>query len=181
MNNGVIDDFPDSTVLPGMGSVEFGAISPGDQALIQTAVGKMSPETSRRRFFTVRHRLSDLELHRLTDMDGWDRFAIGAAVRREDGSIEGVGVARFHRLVGQPHAAEIALVVVDEFQRKGIGKRLLESLALAARKRGIRCLRGLVMRDNAPMLDLLSRHAPGRMRLSESFSEPSEFEIELDA
>jgi hypothetical protein len=118
------DDFPVPMALADGRVVAFGPVTPAAKPLIQAAVGRMSPQTSRRRFFTVRYHLSDLELHRLTDMDGWDRFAIGAATRGDHGFVEGVGVARFARLADKPDAAEIALVVIDAFQRKGIGKRL---------------------------------------------------------
>lgn len=175
MSKPIIDVLPEPMALPDGSTVEFRAVSPADQGLIQAAVGRMSAETSARRFFTVRHQLSDLELHRLTDMDGWDRFAIGAVARSLDGSVEGVGVARFHRLADEPNAAEMALVVVDAYQRKGIGKRLLDALSLAARQRGIDRLRGIVQADNRPMLELLVRLAPGLVRVEA----PEGVEVEL--
>jgi GNAT superfamily N-acetyltransferase len=155
------DDFPEPLALADGRVVAFGPVTPAAKPLIQAAVGKMSPETSRRRFFTVRRELSEVELQRLTDIDGWDRFAIGAAARSDAGFVEGVGVARFARVANQPNAAEFALVVVDAFQRKGIGKRLLHALARAALRRGIDRLRGSVLTDNDAMLRLLTRHAPG--------------------
>ncbi len=170
-----LDEFPDPLALHDGRVVTFGPVTPAAKPLIQAAVGKMSPETSRRRFFTVRHQLSDLELHRLTDLDGWDRFAIGAAAHSDDGLVEGVGVARYARLADKPNTAEIALVVVDAFQRKGIGKRLLNALSRAALKRGIDRLRGTVLNDNDAMLALLTRHAPGLVR----FEVREELEVEV--
>src|SRR5687768_17387834 len=97
------DDFPEPMTLADGRVVAFGPVTPASKALIQAAVGRMSPETSRRRFFTVRHQLSELELQRLTQLDGWDRFAIGAAASSDDGLVEGVGVARFARLADKPN------------------------------------------------------------------------------
>jgi len=172
------DDFPEPMALADGQVVAFGPVTPASKPLIQAAVGRMSPETSRRRFFTVRHQLSELELQRLTDIDGWDQFAIGAAARSDDGFVEGVGVARFARLVDKPNAAEFALVVVDAFQRKGIGKRLLYALSRAALKRGIDRLRGSVLTDNDAMLGLLTRHAPGLVRVD--VRDELEVEVRLD-
>ena len=169
-----LDEFPDPLALPDGRVVTFGPVTPAAKPLIQAAVGKMSPETSRRRFFTVRHQLSDLELHRLTDLDRWDRFAIGAAAH-DGGLVEGVGVARYARIADKPNTAEIAVVVVDAFQRKGIGKRLLNALAGAAFKRGIDRLRGTVLNDNDAMLALLTRHAPGLVR----FEVRDDLEVEV--
>lgn len=173
-----VDDYPEPMVLADGRVVAFGPVTPAAKPLLQAAVGRMSPETSRRRFFTVRYRLSDLELERLTDLDGWDRYAIGAAVRSDDGFVEGVGVARFVRLADTPSVAEIALVVVDAFQRQGIGKRLLIALSRAALNRGIERLRGTVLADNNPMLRLLTQHAPGLVRID--VRDDLEVEVRLD-
>jgi len=151
----------DSVVLADGRPVLLRPMSPASKPLIAAALLRLSPESSRRRFFTPRFRLSDAELDRLTDLDGINRYAIGALSLRADGSVEGVGVARFAREVDEPRAAEAAVVVIDEYQGLGLGKLLLRRLAAAALQRGIDRLRGVVLRDNDPMLGLLARHAPG--------------------
>ena len=124
-------------------------------------MSRLSPESSRRRFFTVRFRLSDDELHAMTHLDGHHRFALGATVQGEDGATEGVGIARFARVADTPDAAEVALVVVDAYQRQGVGRTLLSRLAREGLARGITRFRGSVLPDNDPMLRLLRRNAPG--------------------
>ncbi len=136
-------------------------ITPAARPLIERAITRVSPESSRRRFFTPRFRFSERELDALTVLDGHDRFALGAVVSAHDGSEEGVGVARFVRVAGQHDTAEVAILVVDAFQGQGVGRTLLARLALAALARGIARFRGMVMTDNDPMLKLLSRYAPG--------------------
>ncbi|HVF64384.1 MAG TPA: GNAT family N-acetyltransferase [Casimicrobiaceae bacterium] len=158
--------------------VQFRLLTPADKPVIQAAVALLSPETSRRRFFTVRHALSDRELDDLTNLDGWNRFAIGAYIAAPDGATTGVGVARFVRVAESPEAAEFALIVVDAFQGQGVGKRLLHELVRAARERGIACLRGQVLADNEPMLALLRNHARGRLRVTGS--DPLDVSITLD-
>lgn len=136
-------------------------ITPAARPLIERAMARVSPESSRRRFFTPRFRLSDRELDALTNLDGHDHFALGAVIEGGDGAPEGVGVARFVRVPERHDAAEVAILVVDDFQGQGVGRMLLARLALAALARGIARFRGMVMSDNDPMLKLLSRYAPG--------------------
>jgi ribosomal protein S18 acetylase RimI-like enzyme len=121
---------------------------------------RLSPESIRRRFSSPRRELSDLELHRLTAMDGWNQYAIGACGRAADGTLEGIGIARYARLPGDDAAAEIAVTVVDAFQHRGIGLALLERIVEAATARGIRRLDAMVLPENRPVIGLLRRLAP---------------------
>ena len=53
--------------------------------------------------------------------------------------------------------AEFALVVADEWQRKGLGRALLERLVEQARKAGYGALYGTILADNTEMLKLVLR------------------------
>ena len=141
-------------------AVQFGAVTPASRAIIERAVAHLSPETSRRRFFTVRYRLSERELDELTHLDGIERYAVGASVVTPGGGVEGVGVARYVRDAADHDVAELALLVVDAYQGRGIGRTLLARLASAAIDRGIARFRGMVLIDNEPMLRLLREYAP---------------------
>lgn len=143
-------------VLDDGAEVALAAVTPHAKPLIERAMARVSPESSRRRFFTVRRRLSDAELDALTRMDGWRRYAVGATFAGP-GGVEGLGVARFARLDDDPRAAEVALLVIDPWQGRGLGRLLLARLAYAALERGIDRLTGLVLPENTPMLSLLRR------------------------
>lgn len=54
-------------------------------------------------------------------------------------------------------SASFAIVVADEWQRKGIGARLLGMLIDAARARGIERLEGEMLAENAAVRALLTR------------------------
>ena len=140
--------------------VTLSPVTPAARPLIAKAIERVSPESSRRRFFTVRRRFSERELDELTVLDGRDRYAIGASARGLDGPV-GAGVARFARVAGDPTTAEVAMIVVDDFQRVGLGRVLLERIGRAAAERGIERFTALVLRDNDPMIALLRRYAPG--------------------
>jgi acetate---CoA ligase (ADP-forming) len=73
----------------------------------------------------------------------------GALLGSLDGRI--VAVANWARL-RDPRAAEVAFTVGDEFQRRGIGTRLLERLAARASEAGIEEFVAEVLHDNASML-----------------------------
>ncbi len=131
-------------------------IQPADKDELRRQFGRLSPESRYRRFFHAVTELSDDMLDYLTAVDGDDHFAVVAMVDSLDmKSDEGVGVGRFVRLPGQPDTAEAAVTVVDDFQQRGLGKLLLETLSDAAKERGILKFRGEVLTSNAPMRRLL--------------------------
>jgi GNAT superfamily N-acetyltransferase len=139
----------------------IGPITPAAKPLIVRGLERISPETSRRRFFTVRYRFSDEELEAMTNLDGHARFALGATVRDPGGGAEPVGIARFARFPDAPTVAEVAILVIDAFQGQGVGRVLLKRLAAAALARGISRFRGIVQPDNRPIIRLLTQYAAG--------------------
>lgn len=136
-------------------------VSPASRPLIAAAMARLSPESSRRRFLTPRFRLSDRELTQLTAVDGVRHVAFGVCGIVASGAAEGIAVGRFVRDIDDPREAELALTVIDEFQGLGLGKRMLARLAAAARAGGVERLRALIVPDNAPVLGLLRKYAPG--------------------
>lgn len=123
-----------------------------DAALLADVFARLSPQSRRMRFLIGKDALSLAELRSLTDLDHHDREAIGAlslADRR------GVGVARYARDAQDPGAADVAVTVVDEWQRRGLGVELLSRLAARAREEGIVRLTADVSTDNVAMLALL--------------------------
>lgn len=67
-----------------------------------------------------------------------------------------VAVARYYRQPESPDTAEAAFTVADDFQRQGIGARLLSLLSEIARDQGIQALEGHVLAENEPMMKVLS-------------------------
>jgi len=131
-------------------------IQPTDKDEIRRQFTRLSPESRYRRFFHAVNELSDDMLAYLTEVDQVDHFAVVAVTDSLDMKTEeGVGVGRFVRLPDPPGAAEAAVTVVDPFQRRGVGKLLLETLADAALERGVRAFRGEVLTTNGPMRRLL--------------------------
>jgi acetyl coenzyme A synthetase (ADP forming)-like protein len=132
-------------VLADGATVHIRPIRPTDAAALVTFHSGLSFETVYRRFFSVHPTLSEEEVARFTTVDYQDRFALVATLEDEI-----VAVARYDRT--SVDTAEVAFVVSDAEQGRGIGALLLEQLAGAARERGIRAFTAETMLGNHAML-----------------------------
>lgn len=127
-------------------------IRPEDESALTALYERLSPETSYQRFFTVMRRLPPDWAHILANVDYDRRMAIVAL----GPSGELIGVARYvHDERAQE--AEIAVVIEDRWQGRGLGTRLLGELVGYAEARGIRRFRAYVLADNLRMLKLIGR------------------------
>lgn len=123
-----------------------------EQRLVDFHAG-LSADTIYRRFFSAHPRLAASEVHRFTHLDYEDRFALVAV--DSDGRM--VGVGRYDRPPGSDHA-EVAFVVADALQGRGLGSALLARLARIARRHDIRRFDAQTFVDNQKMLGVF-RHA----------------------
>ena len=124
-----------------------------DRDRLADAFSHLSEETRRRRFAGLASRLSERDLDRLTKTDHHDKEAIAALA--PNGQI--VGVARYIALPDDSGAAEVAIAVDDEWQGRGIGRRLMSELVARARAEGITRLLAYVSADNTPVLGWIAR------------------------
>jgi len=121
----------------------------GDREQLRRLFYRLSPTTVYRRFMSPIPRPSEPALDRLLDVDHCNREALAAVV---DGDV--VAVVRYVR-GSRPEEAEIAIVVEDAWQRRGIGKLLLTLLARRAREHGVRAFTATMLGDNRPAARLL--------------------------
>ena len=127
-------------------------IRPDDEPGLVNLYDRLSQHTAYQRFFTVTKRLPPNWAHFLANVDYRRRLALVA--EPEVGEL--VAVARYEP-TDDEEVAEVAFVVVDAYQGRGLGKILLDSLLEAAHARGIHRFRAYVLADNARMLGLLAR------------------------
>jgi GNAT superfamily N-acetyltransferase len=146
-----------------------------DKRRIAQAFERLSPETRYRRFFAPMVRLGEQDLRYLTEVDHHDHEAI-AAVNPENGMI--VAVARYVRS-DDPTEAEVAVVVGDPWQGRGVATALLQRLVGRAREEGIDHFVALVMSDNEEALELFRHLAPGGSRTRRSASGHTELVMSL--
>lgn len=69
-----------------------------------------------------------------------------------------IGAARYAAMAGSQDA-EFAIAVADEWQSRGVGSALLRALLEYARTQGLRRLQGMVLANNARMLEFARKHA----------------------
>jgi RimJ/RimL family protein N-acetyltransferase len=123
-----------------------------DAPLLADGFARLSPQSRQMRFLTRKKELSGAELRYFTDIDHHDHEALGA-LNHADG--RGVGIARYIRHAEDPHAAEIAVTIIDDWQGRGLGTELLTRLSGRARREGIHRFTALVAEDNKAMAGLL--------------------------
>jgi GNAT superfamily N-acetyltransferase len=131
--------------------VELHPMQPEDAVQLVKFHGTLSPDTTYLRYFSFHPQLSEKELHRFTHVDHTDREALVAVVGDEI-----VGVARFDRQGDDE--AEVAFVIADAWQGRGLGPLLLQHLAERARAVGVKTFVADTLPRNRPMLSVF-RHA----------------------
>jgi GNAT superfamily N-acetyltransferase len=125
-------------------------LEPDDGDLLVRLFFRLSPETIYRRFLSPIPDPYRPELRRLLEVDHCQREALAALVGGEV-----VAVARYARDTHDPAVAEIAVVVEDGWQHRGLGRLLTRRLATLARRRGIAAFHATLLGDNRPALRLL--------------------------
>jgi acyl-CoA synthetase (NDP forming)/RimJ/RimL family protein N-acetyltransferase len=105
-------------------------IRPSDADRLVAFYDRVSPESKYLRFFAPYPRLSHRDVKRFTEVDYVDRVALIITLGDDM-----IAVGRFDRM--EDDHAEVAFLIEDAHQGRGIGQLLLEHLAEAARERGI--------------------------------------------
>jgi acyl-CoA synthetase (NDP forming)/GNAT superfamily N-acetyltransferase len=128
--------------------VSLRPIRPDDGTTLAAFHDGLSEETVYRRFFSFKPHLTDRDVERFVHVDYRDRMAFVAVLGEQI-----VGVARYDRLAGTEDA-EVAFVVADAHQGRGLGTLFLEYLAAAARDCGITRFIAETLAVNRGMLDV---------------------------
>src|SRR5690349_16684977 len=151
-------------------AVHLRQIRPEDAPAIVEFHSRMSDRTRYLRYFSPYPRIPERDLKRFVNVDHRDREAFVTVAA--DGRITSVG--RYERLGLDSPEAEVAFVVEDAQQGRGIGSVLLEHLAEAAREHGISRFVAEVLPENGGMLRVFGdsgyqvqrRYADGVVHLS---------------
>lgn len=146
-------------ILRDGGSIHLRAIRPDDKQRLLDLFGRLSQETIYFRFFRAKKRLNDEELRGFTELDFRDRVALVATLRKADDE-RIIAVGRYSvldRPAGKPKTAEVAFVVEDAYQGRGIGTLLLDHLTPIARANEIQEFEADVLGENNRMLEVFSK------------------------
>ncbi|SCL50620.1 Acyl-CoA synthetase (NDP forming) [Micromonospora citrea] len=132
-------------------TVQLRPIRPSDAPEIVAMHSRFSERTRYLRYFSPYPRIPERDLQRFVNVDHRDReaFVVLAGDRI-------VAVGRYERLGPAAPDAEVAFVVEDAYQGRGIGSVLLEHLADAAARSGIVTFVAEVLPANGAMLRVFS-------------------------
>ncbi len=125
-----------------------------DRDLLQKGIQQMSLESRYRRFMAPIRSFTEEQLRVLTGLDYRDHMAWGAVAAGAPNDVP-IGSSRYRRLDDAPDVAEAAVVVIDAYQRRGVGTLLLKSLVRSAVANGIKAFRGYVLKENVPVQRML--------------------------
>jgi len=173
----IVDDVETARAVPGYpwalirrieladgAALRLRPIRPDDEPRLVELFRRLSRRTVYQRFFRAYERLPEHWYHHFANVDYGTRLAL-VAEEPEANAPMLRAVARYEP--GEmPGTTEIAIVVEDGWQHRGLGSLLLDALLAAAERRNLRVFRADVLADNRPMLRVLSRLADIRRRES---------------
>jgi RimJ/RimL family protein N-acetyltransferase len=158
-------------LLSDSSQIEVRALRREDEADMLAAVGKTGAQSLQRRFFVMKRHFSDKERSFFMNIDFKDHVALVALAEEGDRKVI-IGGGRY--IVFEPGRAEMAFVVVDAWQGRGVGSILMRHLVKIASEAGLQELTAEVLPENAAMLKVfakfgfkpLSRRDPQTMHLA---------------
>jgi RimJ/RimL family protein N-acetyltransferase len=130
----------------------FRPIKPTDEPALSEMLYSLSEKTVRTRYMTHNMAFPHKDIQRVTNIDYRQDIAIVGVVPRVSGE-EIVAIAQYF-LDPRTQAAEVAFLVQDEWQRKGMGTFLLDYVTQIARQRGVKKFWAKVLPSNEPMLTI---------------------------
>ncbi|WP_301102543.1 bifunctional acetate--CoA ligase family protein/GNAT family N-acetyltransferase [Propionivibrio sp.] len=130
-------------------------IRPEDAEMEQAFVKNLSDESKYYRFMDTLRELTQSMLVRFTQIDYDREMALVATLTGDDGKELQIGVARY---VTNPdgETVEFALAVADNWQKHGVGRKLMSALIDSARQKGYRAVVGDVLSQNTKMFRLMT-------------------------
>ncbi|MDX5576364.1 GNAT family N-acetyltransferase, partial [Streptomyces sp. ID01-9D] len=148
------DHWEADVVLRDGGTARIRPITTDDAERLVSFYEQVSDESKYYRFFAPYPRLSDRDVHRFTHHDYVDRVGLAVTIGGEF-----IGTVRYDRIDdrGRPASApadeaEVAFLVQDAHQGRGVASALLEHIAAVARERGIRRFAAEVLPANNKMI-----------------------------
>jgi RimJ/RimL family protein N-acetyltransferase len=165
----VTEHAQEATRLRDGSAIVIRPIEPDDAPRLREVWDGMSELTRRRRFLAPANEVSDEDVRYLVEVDHRRHEALLAL--DEDG--RGIAVARYVRAPRDRTTAELAVVVADDWHRRGVATALLDRLSERARENGIEHFSAIVSEDNDVVLSALERAGAERAGVTD------EGEVEL--
>ena len=139
----------------GRHKLRLGPVLPINREQLSRGLKDLSSESIRNRFLGSKKEFSATELEYLTNLDGWDHYALG--IEEKEKPFRGVSIARLVRSPVDPMEAEVAITVIDEFQNLGLGSLMIQLITLAAFERKVERLTFTTLPQNKGLLRLIQK------------------------
>jgi acyl-CoA hydrolase/RimJ/RimL family protein N-acetyltransferase len=130
----------------------FRPVKPNDEPALSEMLYSLSEESIRTRYMTHTAVFPHRDIQRLTNIDYRQDIAIVGVIPDVSGE-EIVAIAQYF-LDPKTQAAEVAFLVQDEWQQKGMGTFLLDYITQIAKQRGVKKFYAKVLPTNEPMLSI---------------------------
>ncbi|MER7172454.1 bifunctional acetate--CoA ligase family protein/GNAT family N-acetyltransferase [Streptomyces mesophilus] len=167
-------------VLRDGGTARIRPITTEDAGRLVSFYEQVSDESKYYRFFAPYPRLSDKDVHRFTHHDYVDRVGLAVTVGGEF-----IATVRYDRIdengrpaSGDADEAEVAFLVQDAHQGRGVASALLEHIGAVARERGIRRFAAEVLPNNNKMIKVFRDAGYTQKRSFEDGVVRLEFDLE---
>ncbi len=128
----------------------FRPVKPTDEPALSEMLYSLSNQSVHTRYFTYTMTFPHKDVQKLTNIDYRNDLAIVGVIPSPVGE-DVVAIAQYF-LDPKTQAAEVAFIVQDEWQQKGMGTFLMDYIAQIARQRGVRRFYAKVLPVNKPML-----------------------------
>ena len=148
-------EFRTSHLLRDGTMINFRPIHPTDEHRMRDLFYALSQETLYYRFMSRPKQLRPQEVHEYVFINHRSDVAIVGTIPEAHGE-DIIAIGRYY-LNEQTNLAEVAFVVRDDWQKRGIGTFLYRHLANIARRNGIRGFTAEVLRDNRAMQRVFSK------------------------
>jgi acetyltransferase len=142
----------DAMELPGGLVATIRPIRPEDAAIEAAFVHGLSEQSKFLRFMFGLRDLTPAMLSRFTQIDYDRELALIAVIDTPEGEQQ-IGVVRYTTLPDE-ETCEFAIVVGDDWQGKGLARRMFTRLIEAARARRLKVMTGVTLRENTRMIEL---------------------------
>jgi acyl-CoA hydrolase/RimJ/RimL family protein N-acetyltransferase len=131
----------------------FRPVKPTDESALSEMLYSLSTDSVKKRYFTHTKTFPHKDVQKLTNIDYDQNLAIVAVVPGPEGTEEIVSIAQYF-LDPKTQVAEVAFIVQDEWQDKGMGAVLLDYLTSTAKDHGVKTFYATVLPINKAMLSI---------------------------
>jgi hypothetical protein len=131
------------------------AIRPENKKQIADGLKLLSHKSIRNRFQGGRKSFTESELNYLTNLDGINHYALG--IEEAAGERRGIAIIRMVRSYHDVREAEVAVTIIDEYQRMGLGGLLMDLIFLAALERNLDSFTFIFLPQNEGIVKLINK------------------------